>query len=164
MNFRAFRWSFRFLGFAKALIAATSRLAGAQSSGGMTPEDINDLPPAVREAIVGDRSKAATGLESIRSPIEIVQAGPIDPDTYILGPGDELEVNLWGRVSKTTRLVVSPEGQVFLAGRGSFDVIVEASYSAGSELKAQRRSNNAIHDADDSERVRNCRTRRDAGR
>ena len=52
----------------------------------------------------------------------VVQAGPVDPETYVLGPGDELELNLWGRLQKTVSLDVSPEGRLFVPGRGAIDV------------------------------------------
>jgi hypothetical protein len=49
----------------------------------------------------------------------VVQAGPVDPQTYVLGPGDQLELNLWGRIDRMVTLDVRPEGKVFLQGRGA---------------------------------------------
>jgi protein involved in polysaccharide export with SLBB domain len=43
-------------------------------------------------------------------------AGPIDPATYRVGPGDVLQLQLWGRVSRTWLLPVSPEGYVVVPG------------------------------------------------
>jgi protein involved in polysaccharide export with SLBB domain len=42
--------------------------------------------------------------------------------TYQLGPGDLLELDLWGRLAKSVLLEVSPEGKIFLSGSGSIDV------------------------------------------
>src|SRR6185295_3997917 len=42
----------------------------------------------------------------------ILQSGPIDAARYVLGPGDVLELDLWGRVSRGLVAVVSPEGTV----------------------------------------------------
>ncbi len=55
-------------------------------------------------------------------PGRIVQGGAVDPTTYLLGPGDGLELNLWGRLSKTIPLTVNPEGEVFVPGRGSINL------------------------------------------
>lgn len=50
------------------------------------------------------------------------QPGPVDPAAYTLGPGDQLTLEFWGRLLRTTPLDVSPEGRVFLPGGGPIDV------------------------------------------
>jgi hypothetical protein len=50
------------------------------------------------------------------------QAGPVDPKTYVLGPGDVLQLELWGRLTRTALFEVSPEGKIFLTGGGPLDV------------------------------------------
>lgn len=52
----------------------------------------------------------------------VAQSGPIDPARYVLGPGDVLELDLWGAFSRSTFLTVSPEGTVFLFSSGPVDV------------------------------------------
>ncbi|MCF7811324.1 SLBB domain-containing protein [bacterium] len=46
----------------------------------------------------------------------------IDPDKYILGPGDKLEMFIWGEIELSFELVVSPEGYIFVPSIGSLHV------------------------------------------
>lgn len=58
-----------------------------------------------------------------RAPVEaVVQAGVVDPKTYVLGPGDVLELALWGRLSRSVLLPVAPEGTIVLPSAGTFEV------------------------------------------
>jgi protein involved in polysaccharide export with SLBB domain len=47
---------------------------------------------------------------------------PVDPDTYVLGPADELLLVLRGQVQRESRLKVLPEGVVILPNYGAFPV------------------------------------------
>jgi len=58
-------------------------------------------------------------------------AGPIDPATYRLGPGDRLVVQWSGRVTRSEVADVGPAGDVFLAEIGTMTV-------AGQTLEAAR--------------------------
>ena len=49
-------------------------------------------------------------------------AGRVDPATYVVGPGDQFELNLSGAVTRVTTLVVSPEGTLFVPSLGTVDV------------------------------------------
>ncbi len=44
--------------------------------------------------------------------------GPIDPELYRVGPGDVLQLNYSGRVSRSVLLPVGPEGTTFIPGWG----------------------------------------------
>jgi protein involved in polysaccharide export with SLBB domain len=44
---------------------------------------------------------------------------PVDPATYVMGPGDVLEVHFAGALSQTLTLVIGPEGTVFMRGYGT---------------------------------------------
>jgi len=57
-----------------------------------------------------------------KSVMTVGQAGPVDPKTYVLGPGDVLQLELWGRLTRTALFEVSPEGKIFLTGGGPLDV------------------------------------------
>lgn len=49
------------------------------------------------------------------------QVGPSDPD-YLLGPGDEIIVSLWGQVEQRYPLTISKEGTVFIENYGQMVV------------------------------------------
>ena len=49
-------------------------------------------------------------------------SGPIDPAEYIVGPGDLLQINLSGGVTRSWEVMVSPEGTLFLPSVGSIPV------------------------------------------
>ena len=40
------------------------------------------------------------------------------PDNYVLGPGDEVIVDVWGDSQMTIRATVSPEGKIFISNVG----------------------------------------------
>ena len=42
---------------------------------------------------------------------------PVGPD-YVLGPGDELKLMIWGRANRTLNLTISPDGAVFVPDIG----------------------------------------------
>src|SRR5437870_4602271 len=97
---------------ALATLGAIPRGSEAQTS---LPDEgeLQDL-----KALSAERAR----LAELRRPSQVVQAGAIDPASYVLGPGDGLELDLWGRLARTVPLDVSPEGRVFVPGRGSMDV------------------------------------------
>jgi len=80
--------------------------------------------PKVDEAerLSGESEPSSSMLELQKSSIAASQAGPVDPERYVLGPGDVLQLELWGRVARTTVLNVSPDGKIFLAGSGPLQV------------------------------------------
>jgi len=47
---------------------------------------------------------------------------PIDPSTYILGPGDKLSIFIWGSIQAQYNLVVTPEGKLLIPMVGPVDV------------------------------------------
>jgi len=110
----------RFLAVATLVAAALvlpPRVAGAQS----LPSDESDAP--TMQDLKALAPSAATKASELRKASNgIVQAGAIDPATYTLGPGDALQLELWGRLQRTVPLEVSPDGRLFIPGRGSIDV------------------------------------------
>lgn len=96
-----------------ALVLAWNALALAQTpdeNGVTNPFDQTGRPPKP------PTTKPAAELRS--NVPSVAQAGAIDPATYILGPGDLLELDLWGRLSTQDVLEVSPEGKISLTGSG----------------------------------------------
>ncbi|MCJ7507345.1 MAG: SLBB domain-containing protein [candidate division Zixibacteria bacterium] len=55
-------------------------------------------------------------------PEELALENAIDVDAYIVGPGDELTVNLWGEVNFTHVLSITPEGTILIPRVGSLYV------------------------------------------
>lgn len=50
---------------------------------------------------------------------KLLQEGPIDAKEYVVGPGDVLIVDVWGRASRQLRLEVDTEGKIFVPDSGS---------------------------------------------
>jgi polysaccharide export outer membrane protein len=46
----------------------------------------------------------------------------IDPETYVLGPGDMLQVDLWGELPTSFQAIVTPEGTLLLPTVGAIEV------------------------------------------
>ena len=103
-----------------AALAGLSVAAGAGAQGLIPPEDATDLQ-SVKDLETAAAAKAKVAELKPVAPM-IIQAGAVDPAAYRLGPGDQLEINLWGRIVRTIPVEVSPEGTVFLPGRGTIDV------------------------------------------
>ncbi len=58
--------------------------------------------------------------------------GPVDPDEYIVGPGDRFSVTLWGQSVVSFTETVTPEGELVLPGIATIPV-------AGERLEAVKR-------------------------
>lgn len=99
---------------AVAILLALPGIAPAQ----VPSSDRLDLPDAVRSALAGETPPAGDLLPA-PSPLPVaLQDGPIDPAAYRLGPGDELTIHYRGRTSVTYRLLVTPEGDLYLPDVG----------------------------------------------
>jgi protein involved in polysaccharide export with SLBB domain len=64
----------------------------------------------------GADEAAAGGLFSLQAGLPMSLSGPVDPDVYLLGPGDVLLLTLWGRVSRSVPIEVGPEGSALIPG------------------------------------------------
>jgi protein involved in polysaccharide export with SLBB domain len=69
-------------------------------------------------------------LERIKE--SIPQEGPINPDYYIVGPGDLLEIDIWGDLPLNFMIPVTPEGLLIIPNLG----IIEAAGRSLSEIKS----------------------------
>src|SRR5262249_27470722 len=95
-----------FVGALLALVLAAT--AGAQTPPSIPTDIPGDLGGDVPEIRLPTTSPASRNEEwMLRSPPPPI-AGPIDPATYLLGPGDVLQLQLWGRVSRSSMLTVGP--------------------------------------------------------
>jgi protein involved in polysaccharide export with SLBB domain len=61
--------------------------------------------------------------------------GPIDPKTYVLGPGDALMLEVLGSVTMRFPLLVDPEGNVWVPDRGSLHFAGKSLEQARAELQ-----------------------------
>ncbi|HEX7880538.1 MAG TPA: SLBB domain-containing protein [Candidatus Eisenbacteria bacterium] len=76
------------------------------------------LPPSIREAL---NASPTTPVAEPNLPLTLGD-GPVDPALYHLGPGDELTIRYRGRTTATHRLLVGPEGAVYLPDVGRIDL------------------------------------------
>jgi len=70
--------------------------------------DPRDVPESIRETNPTARAQPAL------PPLE----GAVDPDHYLLGPGDELELALFGRVTARVPVLVNAEGSIYVPNLG----------------------------------------------
>ena len=112
------------------LALARLPVAAAQSAGGPAQAGRGSMPSSSTDITGGSPGSEAAGeAQSLgsefplrKSAMVIGQAGPVDPKTYILGPGDVLQLELLGKLTRTALFEVSPEGKVFLTGAGPLEV------------------------------------------
>jgi len=94
---------------------------GAEESQGTLPEDVSSRLPAPRMTPFEDLKPFGTELFSgpreVNPPNDIASA-----KDYILGPGDNLIVALWGQVEKEYTLTVNREGKIFIPRLGELIV------------------------------------------
>lgn len=64
------------------------------------------------------RSSEETPVRSAPLPI----AGPVDPNVYLVGPGDVLQIQMWGATTHNWTLQVGPEGYIMIPGSGTIMV------------------------------------------
>ena len=62
--------------------------------------------------------RLSPSTETPSSPLE----GPIDQNQYVVGPGDVLAVSVWGAMSLTYQLTVTPEGTLIIPTVGELKV------------------------------------------
>ena len=91
---------------------AQTQTGPTSSSGQVTPGQ--EGMPSTRQTPGGGASASPIGLNPL--------AGPVDPESYRVGPGDLLRLELWGRVSRTVLIEVGPEGIVTLPDAGTIKV------------------------------------------
>ncbi|MBI1797667.1 MAG: SLBB domain-containing protein [Candidatus Eisenbacteria bacterium] len=84
---------------------------------GTPPTTPGSQPP------LGQPAQAGTGQPMGAGPagtIPSLVTAPVDPDVYVVGPGDLFQLTLSGRVSRTDYLTVGPEGDLLIPGSGPF--------------------------------------------
>jgi protein involved in polysaccharide export with SLBB domain len=100
-----------------AILVGMAAVAAAQTP---ATSDVGIIPGQEPTTTTPDVSRSAQD-ELLRNPPPPM-AGPIDPKIYRVGPGDVLQLQIWGRVSRSWLLQVGPEGRIMLPSAGSLDV------------------------------------------
>jgi protein involved in polysaccharide export with SLBB domain len=93
------------LPLALALVAAQPQAALSQDR----LPDLMNLPGLANRAVPPTSSSIALPPSS----------GPIDPAEYVLGPGDIMQLNLTGSLTRSWDLVVSPDGTLYVPTVGA---------------------------------------------
>ena len=78
-----------------------------------------DLPDLDQDLVSGKASLPGS-LSADKS--RIGQDRDIDPDVYIVGPNDVLQLYIWGEFDQLYTLQVDPEGNVLIPTVGSFHI------------------------------------------
>jgi protein involved in polysaccharide export with SLBB domain len=78
------------------------------------PAEVVRLPGG--SSTTGADEPAAGGLFALQAGQTMSLSGPVDPDVYVLGPGDVLLLNIWGRTSRSMPIEVGPEGTALIPG------------------------------------------------
>jgi polysaccharide biosynthesis/export protein len=97
----------------------TASIALAQTED--IPKDILTRPVSPDE-IVGPSGLSRTSEDPLLRNTPPPIAGPVDPTLYRVGPGDLIQVQLSGRVSRNWLVAVGPEGYLLVPGIGSAKV------------------------------------------
>ena len=112
-------------------------LAHAQLPTGGTPS--SDMP-----SLGGTMDEDIGRVSSIRSAQDVPSApaiaGPVDPSLYRVGPGDVLQLQMWGATTRSWTLQVGPEGYVLVPGSGSIMVSGRTLASVRTEILDRIRS------------------------
>ena len=87
-------------------------------------EELNNIPganiPGLNNDIVSGKLRMPSGEEVER--LRISQDRDINPEEYLVGPGDVLQLYIWGEFDLSYMLQVDPEGNILIPTVGSFHV------------------------------------------
>ena len=87
--------------------------------------DLERIPgadlPGMGDDIISGKIRLPGGEEVEK--LRISQDREIDPETYLVGPGDVLQLYIWGEFDISYMLEVDPEGKVLIPTIGSFDTL-----------------------------------------
>jgi polysaccharide export outer membrane protein len=72
-------------------------------------------------------------LEKLKESIPL--EGPIDAKSYIVGPGDFLQIDVWGAVPFSYPVIVNPEGTIIIPTVGVVDVADKSLFEAKQAVK-----------------------------
>jgi protein involved in polysaccharide export with SLBB domain len=117
-------------GAALLAVALLASVARGQTAAPTVDELLQRAQAGVPDADLANRASAVP---------MVALAGPIDPATYRLGPGDRLVVQWSGRVTRSEYADVGPAGDVFLSELGGMNVAGKTLEAARTEILARLR-------------------------
>ena len=82
--------------------------------------DLNTIRLAQRQAFKGSKANSNI-LNKDKRQERFITDRIVDPDDYIVGPGDELHINIISSNETFDRLVISPTGQLLIPSVGMVD-------------------------------------------
>ena len=87
-------------------------------------EELNNIPganiPGLDNDVVSGKLRMPSGEEVER--LRISQDRDINPEEYLVGPGDVLQLYIWGEFDLSYMLQVDPEGNILIPTVGYFHV------------------------------------------
>ena len=87
-------------------------------------EELQRIPgadlPGMGDDLVSGKLRLPSGEEVEK--LRISQDREIDPATYIVGPGDVIQLYIWGEFDLSYMLQIDPEGNVLIPTVGAFEV------------------------------------------
>lgn len=87
-------------------------------------KDKQDLRTPLRSALDEEQTEDKVQEEPVFLPAREIQAleAAIDPNLYVVGPGDIFIINIWSAMESIFNLTVSPEGQLIIPTIGTIAV------------------------------------------
>jgi protein involved in polysaccharide export with SLBB domain len=111
---------------AQALIPPRAPQGGGMDEFGMPSSSASAGGEAVPSTLGMDPFAASNNRNAAAAAVPLANAPPIDepldPDKYILGPGDLMELNFWGVQNFRVRLKIDMEGRAFVPKVGYFQL------------------------------------------
>ena len=87
-------------------------------------EELQRIPgadlPGMGDDLVSGKLRLPSGEEVEK--LRISQDREIDPTTYIVGPGDVIQLYIWGEFDLSYMLQIDPEGNILIPTIGAFDI------------------------------------------
>jgi protein involved in polysaccharide export with SLBB domain len=104
----------------RATLGCVAMLMGLVSvAAAQTPPDMGPL--GQEPSLSQPNLNRGTQDDLIRLP-QPTMSGPVNPKIYRLGPGDILQLQFWGRMTRSWLIQVGPEGHIMLPSSGSMAV------------------------------------------
>ena len=112
------------LGTAGSVAAQDEELQNLVEESQQQQDDLEQIPggdlPGLGQDLVSGKVRLPSGEEVEK--LRISQDREIDPDTYVVGPGDVMQLYIWGEFDLSYMLQIDPEGHIVIPTVGAFDV------------------------------------------